>query len=104
MDARRRSNACPEVCSRTVFVGLVSDTEFSNISRFIEGLAVVARREQGGIEVVVFEGLKRSEAAELVGLNDHAHRVQKPYFLAHLNKQIEVSETSGRRRVSHRAI
>lgn len=67
---------------------------------------VLTPKNKAAIEAMVFEGLKRSEAAELVGLTDHALRtaLTKPHVLAYLNDQIEVLRTSGRPRALHKMI
>ena len=52
---------------------------------------------------MVFEGLKRREAAERAGLTDEALRValSKPQALAYLNEQTEVLRTGLRPRALH---
>ncbi|WP_447410673.1 hypothetical protein, partial [Clostridium perfringens] len=52
---------------------------------------------------MVYEGLKRSDAAERVGLTDHALRtaLTKPHVLAYLNQCMEVLRTGLRPRALH---
>lgn len=59
-----------------------------------------------GVELMVYEGLKRPEAAEAVGLTDHALRtaLTKPHVLAYLNECMEVLRTSGRPRALRKMI
>lgn len=67
---------------------------------------VLTPKNKAAIEAMVYEGLKRSEAAELVGLTDHALRtaLTKPHVLAYLNDCMEVLRTSGRPRALHTMI
>jgi hypothetical protein len=67
---------------------------------------VLTPKNKAAVELMVFDGLKRSEAAELVGLTDHALRtaLTKPHVLAYLNEQMEVLRTSGRPRALHTMI
>lgn len=55
------------------------------------------------VELMVYEGRKRPEAAEAVGLTDHALRVAltKPHVLAYLNECMEVLRTGLRPRALH---
>ncbi len=66
----------------------------------------VTEKQRVAIEAMVFEGLKRREAAEKAGLSDEALRValSKPHTLAYLNEQVEVLRTSGRPRALHTMI
>lgn len=67
---------------------------------------VLTPKNKAAVEAMVYEGLKRSEAAELVGLTDHALRtaLTKPHVLAYLNDCMEVLRTSGRPRALHTMI
>lgn len=67
---------------------------------------VLTPKNKAAIEAMVFDGLKRPAAAELVGLTDHALRtaLTKPHVLAYLNEQMEVLRTSGRPRALHTMI
>jgi hypothetical protein len=55
---------------------------------------------------MVFDGLKRPEAAEIAGLTDHAVRtaLTKPHVLAYLNECQEMLRTSARPRALNRVI
>ncbi|WP_457663983.1 hypothetical protein [Sinorhizobium medicae] len=61
---------------------------------------VLTEKNRQAIELMAYEGLKRSEAAEAVGLTDHALRtaLTKPHVLAYLNQCMEVLRTSARPR------
>lgn len=61
---------------------------------------------KGAIELMVFEGRKRPEAAEGVGLKDDSLRkaLIKPDALAYLNECMEVLRTSARPRALHRMV
>lgn len=67
---------------------------------------ILTPRNKAAVELMVFEGLMRSEAAAAVGLTDHALRtaLNKPHVLAYLNAQMEVLRTSGRPRALHTMI
>lgn len=56
------------------------------------------------VELMVFDGLKRPDAAKQAGLTDHALRtaLTKPHVLAYLNECQEVLRTSLRPRALHR--
>lgn len=58
------------------------------------------------IDLMVFEGMKRDEAAEAVGLAMISLRqaLLKPHNLAYLNEQMEVLRTSGRPRALRKMI
>lgn len=60
-------------------------------------------RIKKAIELMVYEGWKRPEAAELVDLSDHAVRaaLTKPHVLAYLNQCQDVLRTSLRPRALH---
>lgn len=64
---------------------------------------VLTPKNKAAVEAMVYEGLKRSEAAELVGLTDHALRtaLTKPHVLAYLNDCMEVLRTGLRPRALH---
>jgi hypothetical protein len=61
-------------------------------------------KQRIAIHAMVFEGLKRSEAAKVAGMSDEALRVAftKPYVLAYLNAQQEMLRTSMRPRALNR--
>lgn len=67
---------------------------------------VVTTAVKAAIDLMVFEGRKRAEAAEEVGLKDDSLRksLSKPDTLAYLNDQMEVLRTSGRPRALHTMI
>lgn len=58
------------------------------------------------VELMVYEGQKRGEAAETVGLKDDSLRkaLTKPDVLAYLNECMEVLRTSGRPRALRKMI
>lgn len=58
------------------------------------------------IECMVFEGMKRSEAAEAAGMADISLRqaLLKPHNLAFMNECMEVLRTSARPRALHRMV
>lgn len=60
----------------------------------------ISRKVKRAIDLMVFEGLKRSIAAEKAGLKDHALYValRQPHVLAYLNDQQGVLRTSARAR------
>lgn len=64
---------------------------------------VLTPKNREAIEAMVYEGLKRSDAAERVGLTDHALRtaLTKPHVLAYLNQCMEVLRTGLRPRALH---
>lgn len=64
---------------------------------------VLTEKNRKALELMVFDGLKRSAAAEQVGLTDHALRtaLTKPHVLAALNEMQEVLRTSLRPRALH---
>ncbi len=64
---------------------------------------VLTPKNKAAVEAMVFDGLKRSAAAELVGLTDHALRtaLTKPHVLAYLNECTEVLRTGLRPRALH---
>lgn len=64
---------------------------------------VLSPKNKEAIELMVFDGLKRSKAAEAVGLTDHALRtaLTKPHVLAFMNEQQEVLRNSLRPRALH---
>lgn len=64
---------------------------------------VLTQKNREAIEAMVFEGLKRPDAAALVGLTDHALRtaLTKPHVLAYLNECTEVLRTGLRPRALH---
>ncbi len=66
----------------------------------------VTPRLRTAIEAMVFDGLKRPEAAEHAGLTDHAVRtaLTKPHVLAYLNECQEMLRTSARPRALNRVI
>lgn len=72
--------------------------------RKYERKLVVNGKNRAAIEAMVFEGLKRSEAAAKAGLTDHALYValSKPHVKAYYLAQCEVLRTSGRARRLHR--
>lgn len=63
----------------------------------------LTRRQRDVIHLMVFEGLKRSEACERAGLSDEAMRVAltKVHVLAYLNECQDVLRTSLRPRALH---
>ena len=67
---------------------------------------VLTPKNKAAVEAMVFEGRKRADAAELVGLTDHALRtaLTKPHVLAYLNECMEVLRTGGRPRALHTMI
>ncbi|WP_246663292.1 hypothetical protein [Rhizobium sp. WL3] len=67
---------------------------------------VLTPKNKAAVELMVFDGLKRSEAAAAVGLTDHALRaaLNKPHVLAYLNAQMDILRTSGRPRALHTMI
>lgn len=66
----------------------------------------VTDKQRAAIHAMVFEGLKRPDAAKAAGMHDESLRVAltKPHVLAYLNEQIEVLRTSGRPRALHTMI
>jgi hypothetical protein len=64
---------------------------------------VLTAKNREAIEAMVFDGLKRPDAAALVGLTDHALRtaLTKPHVLAFLNECMEVLRTGLRPRALH---
>jgi len=64
----------------------------------------VTGKNKVALDLMVWEGLKRSEAAEKAGLTDHSLYVAltKPHVKAYYIQQCEVLRTSGRARRIHR--
>jgi hypothetical protein len=64
----------------------------------------VTRKVKAAIEAMVWQGLKRSEAAASAGLKDHALYValRSPHVKMHYLAECEVLRTSGRARRIHR--
>lgn len=64
----------------------------------------VTGKNRAAIDAMVWEGLKRSDAAAKAGLKDHALYVAltKPHVKAYYNQQCEILRTSGRARRIHR--
>lgn len=58
----------------------------------------VGRKTRAAIDLMVWEGAKRSEAAQRLGMSDNALRqaFQLPHVLAYLNQQMEVLRSSAR--------
>jgi hypothetical protein len=56
------------------------------------------------IEIMVWEGASRREAAQRAGLSDHGLRqaLRRPHVLAHYRAECEVLRTSGRAKRLHR--
>ena len=67
---------------------------------------VLSQKTKDAIDLMVFEGSKRKDAAEAVGILDDSLRraLLKPDTLAYLNDQMEVLRTSGRPRALHTMI
>ncbi|NTG61830.1 hypothetical protein G6L45_16240 [Agrobacterium rhizogenes] len=61
-------------------------------------------RQRAAIDLMVFEGLKRADAAKRAGITDNALRIglSKPHVLAYLNQQQEMLRTSMRPRALNR--
>jgi hypothetical protein len=61
-------------------------------------------RQRTAINAMVFEGLKRADAAKQAGITDNALRIalSKPHVLAYLNQQQEMLRTSLRPRALHK--
>lgn len=74
----------------------------ATVKREKKEIALTAANKQA-VELMVYEGRKRPEAAEAVGLTDHALRVAltKPHVLAYLNECMEVLRTGLRPRALH---
>lgn len=66
----------------------------------------ITRRNKAAIDLMVWEGLKRSEAAQKAGLKDHALYVAltKPHVKAYYLGQLDVLRTSERARNIHALI
>lgn len=64
----------------------------------------VTGKNRAAIDAMVWQGLKRSDAAKVAGLTDHAlyTALTKPHVKAYYNQQCEVLRTSGRARRIHR--
>jgi hypothetical protein len=64
----------------------------------------VTGKNRAAIDAMVWQGLKRDEAAKSAGLTDHALYVAltKPHVKAYYAQQCEVLRTSGRARRIHR--
>jgi hypothetical protein len=58
------------------------------------------------LSLIVFEGLKRKDAAEQVGLTEHAvyQALRKPHVAAWFNEQLQAMRTGARARALHRMI
>ncbi|MDI7862544.1 hypothetical protein MRS76_11285 [Rhizobiaceae bacterium n13] len=68
--------------------------------------AELSPKTRAAIELMVFEGNKRSEAAATVGMHDESLRraLTKPNTLAYLNECMEVLRTGARPRALHKII
>src|SRR5437868_3347130 len=64
----------------------------------------VTRKVRAAIDAMVWQGLKRSEAAQTAGMTDHSLYValRSPHVKAHYLAECEVLRTSGRARRLHR--
>lgn len=91
-------------------------TSVQSLARRGQSAAAALRREKKepslsqpvklAVELMVYEGQKRPEAAESVGLKDDSLRkaLTKPDALAYLNECMEVLRTSGRPRALRKMI
>lgn len=68
--------------------------------------AEISKEAKLAVELMVYEGLKRKEAAETVGMHEESLRraLTKPNTLAYMNECMEVLRTSGRPRALRKMI